>query len=354
MKSIKPLEGIKILDFSRLLPGPAGTHLLSTLGAEVIKIESPKRMDYLRDFQPKADKVSATFRTINHTKDIRIVDYETEEGKEEIKELIRNTDILIEQFRPGAMDGFGFSFEETEKINPKIVYISITGYGQQGEMSQKAGHDINYLALSGLLDLNRDATGKPVVPGFQLADVAGGSFMLMSACTAGLLSQQKTNKAQYIDISLADSAASVGAIPFGISEGGMSYHDMPILSGLMVNYDVYECQDGKYIAFGALEVKFWNTFCEAVGKSEWKVDNQMNLMKGIFDENLLKDLFKQETRDQWVEDLKEYDVCISPVLQAKETVENTHMKDREVFSQFQVGGTVLHSYQSPFKTYITE
>lgn len=351
MKQTKPLEGVRILDFTRLLPGPAGTMLLAEMGAEITKIESPKRKDDVRYMQPLIDGVSSIFHVLNHNKNQKIIDYESEAGKEEIFELIKNSDVMIEQFRPGVMARFGLSFENAKKINPEIVYISVTGYGQNGELRDKAGHDINYLALSGLLDLNRDENGKPVVPGFQLADVAGGSLMILSACTTGLLAAARTKKAHYIDISLAQSAVSIAAIPHGMTEGGIDYHKAPVLSGMMVNYGVYECKDGKWLALGALETKFWNTFCEMVGEDSWKVKDQMQLIKGMFDQQKLIDLFKVKTRDEWVALSKDFDVCLSPILTTSESTNNQHFIEREVFRKISVGDKKIHAYTAPFNTY---
>lgn len=229
MQESKPLQGVTIIDFTRLLPGPLGTHLLSQLGAKVIKIESPKRLDYTRFYEPKIDDSSFMFHTMNHSKEILNIDYETEEGYKNVCDLIATADVLIEQFRPGAMASFNLDFEAVKKLNPKMVYVSVTGYGQSGELHTKAGHDINYLATAGLLDLNRDEKGKPVIPGFQIADIAGGSYMLLSACTSGLLAQKLQHKPQYIDVSLLDATIPLSAIANSMLQGGASYKKTPIL-----------------------------------------------------------------------------------------------------------------------------
>ncbi|MFA5298005.1 MAG: CaiB/BaiF CoA-transferase family protein [Lutibacter sp.] len=354
MKEIKPLEGICILDFTRLLPGPLGTNLLSEMGAEVIKIESPKRLDYTRFYHPKIDENSVLFHLLNHNKESLIIDYESKEGKELIKEKIKNAAILIEQFRPGAMASFGFSFEEVKKINPKIVYISITGYGQTGDLKDKAGHDLNFLALSGLLDLNRDEQGKPVIPGFQIADIAGGSYMLLSACTSGLLAQQRHQQAQYIDLSILHASIPMGAIAHGMLQGDVSYKDTPILSGLLVNYNVYECKDGKWTALAALELKFWNSFCEMIQKPDWKVSDVTELVQGVFDKEKLEMLFKEKTRDEWIFQAKEYDICLSPILSQQEVSQHPQIIDSCVFKEVSIQGNAIQTYSNPFKIYSSE
>lgn len=352
MQEILPLEGIKILDFTRLLPGPLGTHILSQMGAEVIKIESPKRMDYSRFYQPQINGVSTLFYTLNHTKKQMMVDYETPEGYRQIVEEIKTADVLVEQFRPGAMESFNLSFETVKKINPKIVYISVTGYGQTGEKKDAAGHDLNYMAETGLLSMNKDENGKPVIPGFQLADIAGGSFMLVSACTSGLLAQRMRQKAQYIDISLFDATLALGAIAQGMLQGNVDYNQMPILSGFMVNYNVYECSDKKWIALGALELKFWNSFCDMVNQPSWKTSENTVLIAGVFDKKLLEKLFKTKSRDEWVIMAVNFDVCLSPVLDLNEVYKQKHTKDRTVFKEIKIDEKTINIFNKPFKNYV--
>ncbi len=352
MTEIQPLKGIKIIDFTRLLPGPLGTHLLSQLGADILKIESPKRMDYTRFYDPKIGKESTMHYSLNHTKKQCIIDYETTKGYDEVIELIKTADVLIEQFRPGAMKKFKLSFQEIKKINPTIVYISVTGYGQYGENSHKAGHDLNYMATSGLLDLNRDETGKPIIPGFQVADIAGGSYMLVTACTSGLLAQKLQQKAQYVDVSLLDATIPLGAIAHGMDEGDRCYKKFPLLSGMMVNYNVYECADQKWIALGALELKFWNSFCDMINEPTWKAVNNEELIIGVFNKERIENLFKTKTRADWISLSKEYDVCLSPILSIKETKNHTHIQERNIYRETVLENREMKSYNAPFKMYI--
>ncbi|SEA38859.1 Crotonobetainyl-CoA:carnitine CoA-transferase CaiB [Flavobacterium gillisiae] len=352
MQEILPLEGIKILDFTRLLPGPLGTHMLSQMGAEVMKIESPKRMDYTRYYQPQIKGVSTLFHTLNHTKKQLIIDYETSEGYQQIVEEIKLADVLVEQFRPGAMESFNLSFDTVKKINPNIVYISVTGYGQSGDKKEAAGHDLNYMAETGLLSMNRDEQGKPVLPGFQLADIAGGSFMLVSACTSGLLAQRLRKTPQYIDVSLFDATLALGAIAQGMLQGKADYNQMPFLSGGLVNYNVYECSDKKWIALGALELKFWNSFCDMVQRPLWKTSDISTLVTDFFDKNQLEELFKTKTRDEWVVMASSFDVCLSPVLEVKEVYEQKHTKDRAVFKEIKIDEEQIYIYDKPYKNYM--
>ena len=212
------LSGIKIIDFTRLLPGPMATHLLTQMGAEVIKIESPKRMDYARASGPQVDGASILFHQLNHKKRLTILDYNSEEGKQEVLELIKGADALIEQFRPGAMDSWGLGYEEIKKINPRIVYVSLTGYGQQGSFAQEAGHDFNYLAYSGIMSLMKDEKGKPIVPDTQYADIAG-AYMAVMALQAALLKQARTGEGSFVDVSLCDSVTPFLAVPYALHQG---------------------------------------------------------------------------------------------------------------------------------------
>ncbi|WP_372770050.1 CaiB/BaiF CoA transferase family protein [Lutibacter sp.] len=351
MKEIQPLSGIKIIDFTRLLPGPLGTHLLSQLGAEVTKVESPKRMDYTRFYQPQRNGVSTLFHSLNYTKTQLIVDYETAEGYQQLVEEIKKTDVLIEQFRPGAMAVFNLSFEKVTKINPNIVYISVTGYGQTGEKKNEAGHDLNYMATAGLLSLNKDENGKPVIPGFQIADVAGGAYMIVSACTSGLLAQKIHQKAQYIDVSIFDATIALGALAHGMLQGNADYNKTPFLSGFTVNYNVYECADGKWIALAAFEMKFWNSFCDMVNQPLWKTSNSDDLISGVFDKKKLEQLFKTKTRDEWVALAVNDDVCLSPVMEMEEVYNQKQTKDRAIFKEVEIDGKSLKIYDKPYKTF---
>jgi len=265
--------------------------------------------------------------------------------------FVKNADVLVEQFRPGAMSRFNLSFETVKEMNPNIVYISLTGYGQKGEKKDKAGHDLNYLAETGLLSMNKDEQGKPVIPGFQIADIAGGAYMLVSACTTGLLAQKTHHKAQYVDLSIFDTTISLGAIAHGMLQGNVDYYQTPFLSGFMVNYNVYECADKKWIALGALELKFWNSFCDMVQKPKWKTSKSESLIAGVFNKKKLEQLFKTKTRDEWVSLSKDYDICLSPILELKEVYKKKHTKDRPIFMEVEIDEKTIKIYPKPYKTY---
>ncbi len=328
------LSGITILDFTRLLPGPLATHLLSQMGARVMKIEHPKRQDYVRWQGPQVEGESVLFRMLNHRKECLSVEYDCPKGKEEILALVKEADILIEQFRPGVMASWGLSFEELKSVNPRLVYVSLTGYGQSGKMSQEAGHDLNYMAYSGLLSLNRDGEGKPIVPGFQVADIAGG-YMAVNAVLGGMVSALKTGEGKHLDVSLTDSVAPFLTIPISLLWSDMNPESFNIINGnTLVNYAVYQCACEKWMAVGALELKFWNNICDVLGKPDWKRDSQMELSIYQFPKKEVEELFLSENREYWLGVFEGKDVCVSPVLEMEELENFILHKERNIFGHF--------------------
>ena len=344
------LNGIKIIDFTRLLPGPVATHLLAQMGAEIIKIESPGRVDYARSSGMQVDGASLLFHQLNHNKQLKLVDYATQEGKEEILDLIKQADVLIEQFRPGAMEAWGFGYNAIKKINPGIVYVSLTGYGQEGIHKNEAGHDSNYLAYAGIMGLLKDETGKPVVPGFQLADISG-AYMAVMAMQAALLKKHKTGEGAFLDVNLCNAVMPFLAVPYAFHSMGLAHEKFNILNGkTAVNYAVYECADGKWLSVAAMEIKFWNNICQIIGKQEWMRENEFALMNNQFPKNEVEELFKTKSRDTWMEIFQGHDVCIAPVLEVKELENHPYHINENNFNEFITpNGTPLKTIGLPFK-----
>jgi crotonobetainyl-CoA:carnitine CoA-transferase CaiB-like acyl-CoA transferase len=345
------LEHITIIDFTRLLPGPLATHMLAQMGAKVIKIESPKRMDYARSTGKQIDGATALFHTLNYNKDCRIIDYDTEAGKQELLDLISKTDALIEQFRPGAMDAWGLGYEAVKAINPNIVYLSLTGYGQDGPLKQEAGHDFNYLANAGLMSLLKDERGKPVVPGFQLGDIGGGSYMTVMALLSALLRRASTGEGAFVDVAMTDALLPLLSVPLSLQESGLDPRYFNVLDGkTIVNYGAYECADGKWLSVAALEVKFWNNICELIEKPDWKRKNVMELSVHVFPKAEVEALFKEKSRDEWMAVFEGNDVCIAPILELDEVVNHPHHQARAAFGEMQTdAGTKLKTISLPFK-----
>jgi alpha-methylacyl-CoA racemase len=328
-----PLSGVKIIDFTRLLPGPLATMFLADMGADVIKVEDPDNPDYVRDFEPRINGMSMFYLSLNRSKRSLAVNYLSAEGKQIIYDLVKTADVLIEQYRPGVMSELGFGYEELSRINPKLIYVSVTGYGQQSVKAQDAGHDLNYIAIAGALGITGSADGNVTIPGFQLADIAGGSYMAMNAVTAALYQREKTGKGDWVDVSMTDAAVPLTALQFAYHQGakqtiGRAQFE---LSGGLANYNVYRCKDGKYVALGSLEPKFWNRFCNKIGRSDW---SERFLQQGA-ELTKLKDevatMFLTKTREEWLDFLKEEDICFTGINDLDEIENDKYLNERSMF-----------------------
>ncbi len=352
---MQPLQNIKIVDFSRLLPGPLATSILARLGATVIKVEHPKRLDYIKLMGTQVEDASILFHQLNREKDIIMVDYSSEEGKENLLEIIKDSDVLLEQFRPGVMEYWGLGYEQVREINPNIIYVSLTGYGQNGDLRKEAGHDINYLSYAGLLSLLKDEKGKPVVPGFQLADIGGGAYATVMGIQTALLKKTYTGEGSYVDVPMSQSILPLLTYPMSLYFGNLSHRDLNVLDGdTLVNYAVYKCLDEKWISVGALELKFWNRICEIVNKPEWKRQNATELLNTVFPKNEIEALFKTKTRDDWMNNyFKGEDVCIAPVLELEELEKSNYHLSAQSFENFETaGGAKLKRITLPFRFFV--
>jgi len=343
------LQGIKIIDFTRLLPGPKGTQLLAQMGASVTKIEHPKRLDYARFSGQPIGGAGRLFHQLNHNKKIVSINYDTEEGKAEIYDLIKRSDVIIEQFRPGAMASWSLDYESIKAINPQIVYVSLTGYQNNGSYANEAGHDLNYLAYSGVLSQIKDAQGKPVVPAVQFADISS-AYVLTMAVQAGIIQQLKTGEGCNINVPIVSTVTSYLAIPYALYKDGLAVDQFNVFNGKsFVNYAVYKCADEEWIALGAYEMKFWNNFCNLIDKEEWKTDNLLNLSVSNFDKSKIETLFLTKTRSEWIAFFKDKDVCISPVLNLEEIEAHPLHQQHQTFEEFTVKEQQLTTFGLPFK-----
>jgi crotonobetainyl-CoA:carnitine CoA-transferase CaiB-like acyl-CoA transferase len=329
------LSGIKILDFTYLLPGPFATMILSDLGAEVLRVESHTRMDMARLAPPYVDKegtISCMHACLNRNKRSIALDLKFKESIALIKRLIaeKGYDIVIEQFRPGAMGRLGLSYEILSGINPGLIYCSITGYGQTGPMRDRAGHDINYLALSGVMSYSGTKDGGPSLMGIQVADVGSGSNNAAIGLLAAIVHRMKTGKGQYIDVSMTD-----GVFPYHVVSGLGSLVGAPepgyeteILNGGSL-YGFYETSDGKYLSFGGLEPQFLSAFLNALGLPEYIP----RLMEPDLTEELrrrVSDVIRSQDLSHWESVFKDVDACVEPVLTVLEAASSEHAKAREL------------------------
>lgn len=324
-----PLAGIRILDFTRLLPGPLATMMLAEMGAEVIKIEDPDSPDPMRTYPPFTGSESALYLAVNRSKRSLAVNYAGKEGRAVILDLAAGADIVIEQFRPGYLGRIGLGYADFSRANQKIIFVSLTGYGQSGPYSGKAGHDVNYIGYTGLLDSTGDAG--PVIPGGQVADVAG-AYAAVAACLAALHSRDKTGKGQSIDVSMLDAALPYMTLPFAwhFSASPLQAKGLNPLSGSLPCYGVYECADGEYVALGAVEAKFWERFCEVIGSPGLRA-GQYSFDDGESVKKEVAAIFKTRTRDEWAAAMANEDFCLSPVLGIQDVERDPHLRDRAMF-----------------------
>ena len=325
-----PLAGIRILDLTRLLPGPVTTLHLADLGAEVIKIEDPQVGDYARTLGTGQGEDSAYFRMINRNKQGLRLDLKKPEGVEVFMRLAREADVIIESFRPGVMAKLGIGYAAIAAVNPKIAYCSISGYGQDGPYKDLAGHDINYLGYAGVLDQIGSAGGNPAIPNFQIADLLGGALTAAMGILAAVVEAQRTGQGRYIDVSMTDSVlAHTYFSMLRLNDAGQSApRGTDLLSGGLPCYATYRCADGKHMAVGALEGKFWKTACEVLGHPDW--------LKRQWDASLrgeLAELFATRPRDEWASLFAAVDCCITPILSPEEALANEQILARKMVVQ---------------------
>ena len=346
------LENLKILDFTTLLPGPYATWSLAEMGAKVLKISAPNRNDLVLESGPKTEKgLTANRAWLNNQKEEIFLNLKEESGKKEIKRLIKEEgyNCIIEQFRPGVMAKFGLTYEDINEIKDDIIYLSLTGYGQDGSHKDKAGHDINFLALSGLMSHSgRKETG-PVLYGMQIADMASAQNAIIGILAA-LNKRNTTGEGSYIDVSILDSV-----IPFNTmaGAGAMINGINPKREGDFLNggslYDFYETKDNKYLSMGALEPKFFERFCKIIGKEDWI---EAGCVCPDYEEKkeILREIFKEKTRDEWMTIFKDADCCVEPVLDIKEAlVHSKNTKERQTVKTINIDGEEINVYANPIK-----
>jgi crotonobetainyl-CoA:carnitine CoA-transferase CaiB-like acyl-CoA transferase len=322
------LAGTRILDLSQYIPGPYATQWLSDLGAEVVKVEPPAG-DPMRTMGPlDEDGTTAWYKLANRNKVVVTLDLKTEAGRAAFAKLVAKADVLVEAYRPGVLDRLGFSRAELERLNPRLVHCSLSGYGQTGPLAYTAGHDLTYVALTGGLAANGIAA-RPVMTYPPLADHAGAMLAVVSVLAA-LLRRGTTGKGCHLDISLSDAAlAWMPGILTAAHRWGEEGREAGIINGGAACYRIYRTKDGRFVALAALEPKFWAAFCAAVGHEEWihRHNEPMPQNELIAD---LEALFLSRDRDAWVKLLTPADCCFEPVLVPSEVAAHPQWKDRGV------------------------
>ena len=324
------LEGIKVIDFSTLLPGPLASLFLSETGAEVIKIEKPGVGDEIRLSNPQWGEQSVSFSLLNRGKKSLSLDLKDPKNLKILIPILKEADIIIEQFRPGVMKRLGLDYESVKKINQDIIYVSITGYGQYGPKSMVAGHDLNYIGNAGLLSISMGRENDTVVPPALVADIAGGSYPAVINILLALRKRDLNKEGSYIDLSMTENL-----FPFmfwGLGSG-FAHNKWPgnsdgVLSGGSPRYNIYKTSDGSYVAAAPLEDRFWNKFCEAIALPKKFIKMQNDQEKVIQE---IRKIIGQKEKNYWLDVFNKADCCCSIVKSIEEAINDNHFKVRKIF-----------------------
>ncbi len=337
------LSNLKILDFTTLLPGPYASMILADMGADVIKISSPSKYDLVLEEGPKIDGRSANLLWLNRNKKTLALNLKTKEAIKIVEELIGEYDIILEQFRPGVMDKLGLGYKDLKKINPKIIYCSITGYGQTGPYKDRAGHDINFLGKSGIMSFSGSKEEGPKLYGTQIGDLAGGSMNACLGILAAVNYRNQTGRGQFIDISMMDGLLPMNSLVGSefLLSGEVPNREEELLNGGS-NYDFYKTKDGRFLSVGALEPKFYYRFCQILNI---KSDSPKDLKS----KEEIRKKIREKTLEEWTLIFKEEDVCTEPVLNLEEILEDSHIKERELIIEMEVGDKKIKQFASPIK-----
>jgi len=301
------LDGTLVLDLTRLLPGGVATQQLVDWGAEVIKIEQPGEGDYARRLAP------GVFCRTNRGKKSIALDLKKPRGREILLSLARKADVLVEGNRPGVMARLRLAYEDLHAVNDRLIYASLTGYGQQGPYSQLAGHDLNYISLGGIMGLNL-----PVIPGVQIADLVGGSMQTVTGILLAMVERNRTGKGQHMDISMYAGVTSLLTVPLAMwhETGEEPAPGSLRLNGHYACYNVYECSDGRWVSVGALEPKFWAALCQGLACEDLiarQYEEPQTALKAR-----IAEIFRTRPAFQWFEKLRGTDACVTPVLTISE------------------------------------
>jgi crotonobetainyl-CoA:carnitine CoA-transferase CaiB-like acyl-CoA transferase len=338
-----PLEGVRVLELANLIPGPYATMLLGDLGAEVVKIEKPEAGDYQRNYGPEVNGVNYRFANLNRNKRSVGLDLKSDRGREVFYDLVSTSDALLEGFRPGVVDRLGIGYDDLKEHNPSLVYCSLSGYGQDGPYRDWPSHDVNYMAIGGLVDLTGHPDGPPAQPGYPVADYAG-AVLAAFGMLAALRRAERTGEGEYIDASMTDVVASWGSFlrPFALEGTPPSRGDTLGSSGHPC-YGIYECADGRYLSVGAMERKFWAALCESLSLEEYVDDHltdDSDRRQEVFE--ALESRFRERTRDEWLDDLDPSRVPIASVNDLHEVFESDpHLQARGLLTELEQSGERL-------------
>jgi crotonobetainyl-CoA:carnitine CoA-transferase CaiB-like acyl-CoA transferase len=345
----RALDGIRVLDLSRLLPGPYLTMVLADLGADVVKVEDPRLGDYMRQIPPARGGMSGRFLAVNRGKRSLALDLKADAGRDAFLRMAERADVVVESFRPGVMDRLGVGWAALSAANPRLVLCSISGYGKDGPYAARAGHDLNYIGLAGVLAMGGAPAAAPAMPGVQIADLAGGALWGLAGVLAALVGRERTGAGAHLDISMAEGALALLAAEVGNLDAGAESptRGRTTLNGGLACYSVYRTKDDRYLSVGALEPKFWFAFNAAIGrKAELSELASPQVQDRVRAE--VQAILVTRTRDEWVEFLAAHDCCCEPVLELDEVAAHPLHRAREVFTRAPApGGETILQVRTP-------
>lgn len=332
-----PLHSIRVLDLTRLLPGPYATMILADFGAEVIKVEDPQLGDYARYFEPKIANQGALFHSLNRNKQSISLDLKTDSDKEKFLNMVTEADVVIESYRPGVMKRLGLDYDTLKTYNPELIYCAITGYGQTGPYKDKAGHDLNYLSYAGLLHLMGKSGESPIVPATTIADIGAGAQPAVIGILLALFHWQHTGEGQFIDISMMDGVLPwlQTTLPAYLNAEVTPSRGEQVLDGGMANYNIYETKDGRFLSVGAVESKFWETFCKTIEREDFvegffsPAEKQQEMKQAI------QQIIATKTLAEWLTIFEPLDACVAPAQTFAEVVRDQQVQAREMIQSIE-------------------
>lgn len=333
-----PLAGVRVLDLTRLLPGPLATQHLADYGADVIKIEDTGAGDYARTLGAMGGDTSYLYQVVNRNKRSLRINLKHPEGKATFEKLVESADILIEGFRPGVMDKLGLGYEALVRINPRLVFCSISGYGHTGPYALRAGHDINYIGYAGVLDQIGNAGAAPAISNLQLGDLLGGTMTALFGILVALVDARASGKGRFVDVAMTDGVMAHAIFPLTevLARGRVKPRGEDLLTGEVPCYGVYRTADDRYMAVGALEEKFWNLVCDTLARPDLKPLHLATGEAGEAAKAKVAEIFGTRTQAEWVAVFDAVDCCVTPVLTLEESLENPQLQARGMVTE--VGG----------------
>ncbi len=333
----KPLAGITILDLTRLLPGPLASMHLADMGATVIKIEDKGAGDYARTMSHVRHELSQLFIAVNRGKTMLQLDLKNPADHAQFLHMVESADVVIEGFRPGVMDRLGLGWDVLKQKNPRLVMCAISGYGQDGPLALQAGHDINYIAYAGMLAQNCDADGRPVLPNLQIGDLLGGAQSAVQGLLAALLAARISGQGRFVDVAMTDGVFAHNIMPLlAVNQSGKTAEPArDFLTGGLPCYNIYRTSDARYMAVGALELKFWQTCCDYLQRPDlkqhhWSLGQVIGGDDAMAIKAELDSIFAQRSLQEWITHFADADCCVTPILSTEEALQHPHFIARKM------------------------